>query len=116
MTTLVAVTEARELELDCPQPRQQMRITTGMLNKLRVPLLAAKATKGHNLVRRLFTASADLEPWHDGYLAIVLDPMPTKQLTKMLAELCEWLTVTQTVFPAAVRVLRYRVKFGKVLG
>lgn len=77
---------------------------------------AAKATKAHDLVRQLFTASADIDPRQDGYLDVVFDPRPTGRQTKVLAELCEVLAAVGTVFPGTDRVLRYRVKTGKVSG
>lgn len=73
----------------------------------------AKRTKAHDLVRLMFTASADLDPRQDGCLNIVFDPPPTGRQTKMLGELCESLTPTDTVFPGTDRVLRYRVKTGE---
>lgn len=180
VAALIAVIEARGLELASPHPGQPVLITNGKLNEVRAPLIvaeaelaavtthyqqlpakvprgevnpgqqvleselkqllqgmrmaaynimmilvreirvnttfAAKATKAHDLVRLMFAASADLDPRHDGVLEVVFDPMPTGRQTKVLAELCELLTVAETVFPGTDRGLRYRVKTGKVSG
>lgn len=70
----------------------------------------AARTKAHNLVRQFLKHSGDLDPRHTGYLDVILDPMPTTHETTALAELCELLTDTRTIYPGTDRVLRYRVK------
>lgn len=70
----------------------------------------AARTKAHHLVRQFLKHSGDLDPRHPGYLDVILDPMPTKHETQALAELCENLSNTRTVYPGTHRILRYRVK------
>ncbi|WP_431711861.1 putative transposase [Glutamicibacter uratoxydans] len=68
----------------------------------------------HQFVRQALTGSGDIDPRQDGYLDVVLDPMPTKRQSAALAEFCERLTATGTVYPGTDRVLRYRVKGREV--
>jgi len=39
-----------------------------------------------------------------------LDPLPTRRATTAIAELCEYLTATETRYPGTDLVLRYEVK------
>ncbi len=39
-----------------------------------------------------------------------LDPLPTQRATTAIAELCEYLTATETRYPGTDLVLRYEVK------
>ena len=70
------------------------------------------AEEAHALVRAAFNASGDIDPTVNGVLSVSLDPLPTRRETAAVAELCEHLTATQTVYPGTDRVLRFSVKPG----
>ncbi|WP_443449017.1 putative transposase [Glutamicibacter arilaitensis] len=64
----------------------------------------------NEFVRQALTGSGDLDPRTDGFLDVVLDPLPTRRETVALGEMCERLSETRTRYPGTDRVLRYRVK------
>lgn len=64
----------------------------------------------NEFVRQALTGSGDVDPRADGFLDVVLDPLPTRRETVALGEMCERLSATQTRYPGTDRVLRYRVK------
>ncbi|MDQ6739603.1 MAG: hypothetical protein M3021_04335 [Actinomycetota bacterium] len=66
--------------------------------------------EAHALMRQAFHQSGDIDPTEPGYLAIRLDPLPTKTKTKAIAELCEHLTATETRYPGTDLILKYAVK------
>lgn len=68
----------------------------------------------HQFIRQALTGSGDIDPRQEGYLDVVLDPLPTGRQSAVLAELCERLTATGTVYPGTGRVMRYRVKDREV--
>ncbi|WP_396278354.1 putative transposase [Glutamicibacter creatinolyticus] len=70
----------------------------------------AAKNETHTLIRQALTQTGDLDTRQDGFLDVVLDPLPTGRATRALAELCERLSATGTVYPGTDRVLRYRVK------
>jgi len=54
--------------------------------------------EAHALIRQALTGSGDIDP-RDGFLTVRLDPLPTRRATKAIAELCEHLTATHTLYP-----------------
>lgn len=73
----------------------------------------AAKNQAHALVRQALLQSGDLDPREEGFLDVVLDPLPTARASVALGELCEQLTATETRYPGTDRVLRYRVKGQK---
>jgi hypothetical protein len=65
--------------------------------------------EAHALIRQALTGSGDIDP-SDGVLTIRLDPLPTRRATTAIAELCEHLTATHTLYPGTNLILRYEVK------
>ena len=63
----------------------------------------------HILIRQVLTGSGDIDP-HDGVLTVRLDPLPTWHAMIAIAELCEHLTATHTLYPGTNQTLRYEVK------
>ncbi|MCY0906207.1 putative transposase [Arthrobacter sp. H14-L1] len=66
--------------------------------------------EAHALIRQALTTSGDIDPSHDGYLTIRLDPLPTRRATTAISELCDHLTATETRYPGTNQVLRYETK------
>jgi hypothetical protein len=65
--------------------------------------------EAHALIRQALTGSGDIDP-SDGVLTVRLDPLPTRRATTAIAELCEHLTATHTLYPGTNLTLRYEVK------
>ena len=74
------------------------------------PTYARATDEAHTLARLVLNHPGDIDPRRPGLLAVTLDPMPTRRQTRAVAELCEHLTATATVFPGTNRVLRYTIK------
>ena len=66
--------------------------------------------EAHTLARLVLNHPGDIDPRRPGLLTITLDPMPTRRQTRAVAELCEHLTATKTVYPGTDRVLAYAIK------
>lgn len=66
--------------------------------------------EAHALIRKLLQQPGDIDPTTPGVLSIRLDPMPTTRETKAVAELCEHLTNTKTVYPGTNLILKYAIK------
>ena len=66
--------------------------------------------EAHNLVRRVFMQPGDIDPTIPGYLRITLDPMRTKNETKVVRQLCESLTATRTRYPGTDLIVQYAIK------
>ena len=64
----------------------------------------------NEFVRQALTGSGDVDPRTDGFLDVVLDPLPARRETVALGEMCERLSQTLTRYPGTDRVLRYWVK------
>ena len=71
---------------------------------------ARAADEAHTLARQVLTHPGDIDPRTPGVLTITLNPMPTTRQTRAVAELCEHLTATQTIYPGTNRVLAYAIK------
>ncbi|TWP31987.1 putative transposase [Leekyejoonella antrihumi] len=86
--------------------------TTALARDLRIHTGYARANKeAHTLIRHVLTQSGDIHPDAEaGALTIRLDPMPTRRATVAIAQLCEHLTATKTVYPDTDLVLRYEIK------
>ena len=65
--------------------------------------------EAHALIRQALTGSGDIDP-RNGVLTVRLDPLPTQRATTAIAELCEHLTATHTLYPGTNLTLRYEVK------
>jgi type VII secretion protein EccE len=63
----------------------------------------------HTLVRTVLAGSGDIIPDHDT-LHIRLDPLSAPRHTAAIAELCQALNTTDTVYPGTTLTLRYSVK------
>ncbi|WP_146321532.1 putative transposase [Leekyejoonella antrihumi] len=86
--------------------------TTALARDLRIHTGYAKAgNEAHTLIRQVLTHSGNIDPDLEGRtLTIRLDPMPTRRATSAIAQLCEHLTATETVYPDTDLVLRYEIK------
>jgi hypothetical protein len=83
---------------------------TALARAIRVHTGYARANdEAHALVRQTLTGSGDIDP-RDGTLVVRLDPLPTGRATTAIAQLCEYLTATQTRYPGTNLILRYEVK------
>jgi len=65
--------------------------------------------EAHALIRQALTGSGDIDP-RNGVPTVRLDPLPTQRATTAIAELCEHLTATHTLYPGTNQTLRYEVK------
>jgi transposase len=65
--------------------------------------------EAHTLIRTALTNSGDIIPDHHT-LHIRLDPLPTPRQTAAIAELCQTLNTTNTVYPATTLTVRYSMK------
>ena len=65
--------------------------------------------EAHALIRQALTGSGDIDPG-DGVLTVRLNPLPTRRATTAIAQLCEHLTATHTLYPGTNLTLRYEVK------
>ena len=65
--------------------------------------------EAHTLIRTALAGSGDIIPDHDT-LHIRLDPLSAPRHTAALAELCQTLNTTDTVYPGTMLTLRYSVK------
>jgi hypothetical protein len=65
--------------------------------------------EAHTLIRTALAGSGDIIPDQHA-LHIRLDPLPTPRQTTAIAELCQALNTTNTVYPATTLTLRYSVK------
>jgi hypothetical protein len=63
----------------------------------------------HTLIRTALASSGDIIPDHRA-LHIRLDPLPTPRQTAAIAELCQVLNATDTVYPGTTLTLRYSMK------
>ena len=66
--------------------------------------------EAHTLARLVLNHPWDIDPRRPGLLAVTLDPMPTRRQTRAVAELCEHLTASATLYPGTDRVLHYGIK------
>jgi hypothetical protein len=83
---------------------------TTLARAIRVHTGYARANdEAHALIRQALTGSGDIDPG-DGVLTVRLDPLPTLRATTAIAELCEHLTATHTLYPGTNLTLRYEVK------
>jgi len=83
---------------------------TTLARAVRVHTGYARANdEAHALVRQTLTGSGDID-LRDGVLTVKLDPLPTKRATTAIAQLCEHLTATHTLYPGTNLTLRYEVK------
>lgn len=62
------------------------------------------------LIRQALTSSGDIDATQPGRATIRLDPFPTQRATTAIAELCDHLTATQTLYPGTDLILRYEIK------
>ena len=82
-----------------------------MIPKIRSNTGVASVFKGANeFVHKAVIASGDLDTHTDGFLDVVLDPLPIRRETLALGEMCERLAETQTRYHGTDRVLQHRVK------
>jgi hypothetical protein len=65
--------------------------------------------EAHTLIRTALTNSGDIIPNHHT-LHIRLDPLPAPRQTAAIAELCQALNATNTVYPGTTLTLRYSMK------
>lgn len=65
--------------------------------------------EAHTLIRTVLAGSGDIIPDHHT-LHIRLDPLPAPRHTAAIAELCQVLNTTDTVYPGTTLTLRYSVK------
>ena len=65
--------------------------------------------EAHTLIRTALARSGDIIPDHRA-LHIRLDPLPTPRQTAAIADLCQALNATDTVYPGTTLTLRYSVK------
>ncbi len=66
--------------------------------------------EAHALIRQALHQPGDIDPTIPGYLTITLDPLPTQAKTAAIAELCQHLTNTKTLYPGTNLTLRYTIK------
>ncbi len=84
---------------------------TALARDIRTTTTYARAeNEAHTLARMVLNHPGDIDPRRPGLLAVILDPMPTRRQTRAVAELCEHLTATKTVYPGTDRVLHYTIK------
>lgn len=84
---------------------------TALARDIRTNTTYARADdEAHTLVRMVLNHPGDIDPRTPGVLTITLNPMPNRRQTRAVAELCEHLTATNTVYPGTDRVLRYAIK------
>ncbi len=67
------------------------------------------ADEAHTLIRTALADSGDIIPERDT-LHIRLDPLPAPRHTAAIAELCQALNTTNTVYPGTGLTLRYSIK------
>jgi hypothetical protein len=67
------------------------------------------ADEAHTLIRTALTGSGDIIPDHDT-LHIRLDPLSAPRHTAAIAELCQALNTTDTVYPGTTLTLHYSIK------
>jgi hypothetical protein len=65
--------------------------------------------EAHTLIRTALDGSGDIIPDHRT-LHVQLDPLPTPRQSAAIAELCQILNTTNTVYPGTTLTLRYSVK------
>ena len=65
--------------------------------------------EAHALIRAALASSGDIIPDHHT-LHIQLDPLPTPRHSAAIAELCQALNTTNTVYPGSALTLRYSMK------
>ena len=65
--------------------------------------------EAHSFIRTALAGSGDIIPDHDT-LHIRLDPLSAPRYTAAIAELCQALNTTDTVYPGTTLTLRYSVK------
>ncbi|HTX52460.1 MAG TPA: helix-turn-helix domain-containing protein [Candidatus Baltobacteraceae bacterium] len=65
--------------------------------------------EAHTLIRTALARSGDIIPDHRA-LHIRLDPLPTPRQTAAIADLCQALNDTDTIYPGTTLTLRYSVK------
>ena len=83
---------------------------TTLARAIRVHTSYARANhEAHTLIRQALTDSGDIDP-RDGVLTVRLDPLPTRRATAAIAQLCEHLTATHTLYPGTNLILRYEIK------
>jgi hypothetical protein len=83
---------------------------TTLARAIRIHTNYARANhEAHTLIRQALTGSGDIDP-HNGVLTVRLDPLPTQRATTAIAQLCEHLTATHTLYPGTNLILRYEVK------
>jgi hypothetical protein len=70
---------------------------------------ARAADESHTLIRTALAGSGDIIPDHHA-LHIRLDPLPTPRQTTAIANLCQTLNTTNTVYPGTTLTLRYAIK------
>ena len=84
---------------------------TSIARAIRVHTSYARAAdEAYTLARQVLTHTGDIDPRTPGELTIRLDPLPTPRATAAIAQLCEHLTATKTLYPGTNRVLRYQIK------
>jgi hypothetical protein len=67
--------------------------------------------EAHTLIRTALANSGDIIPDHHTHtLHIRLDPLPAPRQTAAIAQLCQTLNATDTVYPGTTLTLRYSVK------
>ena len=67
--------------------------------------------EAYTLTRQALTHPGDIVPDPAaGTLTVMLDPLPTARETAAVAELCEHLTATRTIYPGSDLTLRYEIK------
>jgi len=67
--------------------------------------------EAHTLIRTALASSGDIIPDHDsGTLNVRLDPLPAPRHTAAIAELCQALNDTNTVYPGTHLTLHYSIK------
>lgn len=84
---------------------------TSIARAIRVHTDYARAEdEAYTLARQVLTHTGDIDPRNDGELIIRLDPLPTPRATAAVAQLCEHLTATETIYPGTDLRLRYQIK------
>jgi prepilin-type processing-associated H-X9-DG protein len=67
--------------------------------------------QAHTLIRTALAGTGDIIPdHHTNTLHIRLDPLPTPRHTAAIAELCQALNTTDTIYPGTNLTLRYSIK------
>jgi hypothetical protein len=70
---------------------------------------ARAADEAHTLIRTALASSGDIIP-NQHTLHIRLDPLPTPRQTTAIAELCQTLNTTNTIYPGTTLTLHYSMK------